>query len=319
MPRFLLPPTVEQHFQFVQDGVDSLNFWIPTCRTLWDGRTGVFSRSMRMAPPPENFVADYVTVSVVNLARDSKGAFKEKYHHGTVKRHIAHWFNPSNSELLAAPAEWDVCAMGTFAKTTVWMERMHPKEEEKTDSRGRMKICFAEFPPAEDDEASPETPRDGDPPSDNPIPDPAGEDSTSSNIEAIYNSIELEWGDGLLDSYETPPPPDTQESDEAPVDSTAPETQPDNGSNDLPPILSPELLSPSAIGLEAGEPVPSAIEAMLMEEVPPPVCFGHVCEYEMEESWERRYGGVYTVDFDDVRGIAAFATGSGKIVLLEFV
>lgn len=329
MPRLALRPTIEQHFQFSPDGVDSLNFWIPTCRTLWDGRTGVFSRSMRMAPPPENFVADYVTVSIVNLVHDAKGAVMDKHNDGAVTRHVAHWFDPDTSQLLAAPAEWDVCAMGTFAKTAVWMERNYAKSGEDGDTKPTMKICFAEFPPEEENARKSTSVHS----TDGMSPDSTAEALDNDNATKPENPTSLAWWEDLIEESFQLDLPIFHDDDHEP-DSL--ELAPLNTSPEAPPpvaisteqSLPPNMKNGSENATEEADLVDNMGEAILdqinidltpMEDNQTPVSFGHICEYQMDEGWERQYGGIYTVDFDDARGIAAFATGSGKIVLLEFI
>jgi hypothetical protein len=311
-------PTIDQELIFRQDGVDSLNFWIPTCRTLWDGRTGVFSRSLRRAPAPENFVADYATLSVVELHRDENGEVTEKYSGGTVTRHMAHWFDPELGELLGEPAEWDVCAMGTFAKTAVWMERRKRHGPYKVEEdMGRIRICFAEFPP-EDDVGSQRENRDE-------IGDslPAGNrGSGSRGHEQVTgpttdHPISSDWWEALIEEPTLASAANVEIAD----DETA-------ESNEITTTLHPEDSSatehegsPLAAAQEDFDPMPdhSVSDGIPTDDTQTPVSFGHFCEYELGEDWEKHYGGIYTVDFDDARGIAAFATGSGKVVLFEFL
>jgi hypothetical protein len=315
-----IAPTIEQEFTFRQDGVDSLNFWIPTCRTLWDGRTGVFSRSLRRAPPPENFVADYATLSVVELNRDANGEVMERYNSGTVTRHMAHWFDPEIGELLGAPADWDVCAMGTFAKTAVWMELRRTIEPVRMEEHmGRTRICFAEFPPEEDVESQRENREIGG-------NLPAGgsgsglgrqEQGTGVTIDHPTDWEELIQGEELIEELVVANAANTGIAEEETAESrqTA-DTLPQGDSS-----TTQHEGSPLAAAQEDFDPMPdhSVSDGMPIDDIQPPVSFGHFCEYELGEDWEKDYGGIYTVDFDDARGVAAFATGSGKVVLFEFV
>ncbi|PVF98816.1 hypothetical protein CPB86DRAFT_814485 [Serendipita vermifera] len=45
---------------------------------------------------------------------------------------------------------------------------------------------------------------------------------------------------------------------------------------------------------------------------------GHVCEFYMLQ-WVQDYRGIYSVEFDDARGRLVVATGSGKILIADFV
>jgi hypothetical protein len=47
--------------------------------------------------------------------------------------------------------------------------------------------------------------------------------------------------------------------------------------------------------------------------------YGHLCELPVSPEWAAENGGINTVDFDDARGRLAFATGSGKILVWEFI
>jgi hypothetical protein len=50
-----------------------------------------------------------------------------------------------------------------------------------------------------------------------------------------------------------------------------------------------------------------------------PRIFGDICEFPMPQKWVRDYEGICMADFDDARGRLAFATGSGKILMVELV
>jgi hypothetical protein len=50
-----------------------------------------------------------------------------------------------------------------------------------------------------------------------------------------------------------------------------------------------------------------------------PRIFGDICEFLMPQKWVQDYGGICMADFDDARGRLAFATGSGKILMVELV
>ena len=353
--RFLFP-NVEQDLQFQPDGVDSLNFWIPTCRVLWDGRTtGVFSRSMRMAPAPEDFTADYVTLSTVELVRNAEnGEIMEKHQDGTVRRHVAHWFDPHRAELLVAPADWDVCAMGTFAKTAVWMERTRAvDDEEGAPPPGRIKVCFADFlgeggvggdghagggGGAERSRASEELSGSvgpsggGDSNLEMGDPRGGGEGEATMTITTTEESGVPDWWGSLgaavaerildeeigigdipeMDHVESPSA-SRAGSEEASSSAGRAVGGSQDALNLLPPLLEAEEPEDVMPGHSVLDRDVSTIDVQL------PVSFGHFCEYELEEDWERRYGRVYTVDFDDARGVVAFATGRGKVVLLEFL
>jgi hypothetical protein len=310
-------PTIEQQCTFRQDGVDSLNFWIPTCRVLWDGRTGVFSRSMRLAPPPETFVADYATLSIVELFRDTNGEVMERHSGGTVTRHIAHWFDPDTSGLLAAPADWDICAMGTFAKTAVWMERMKSDDEsDKRESVGRVRICFAEFPAEAKEVEGLRERRDED--GDSISGGSRGPALETGNQEqetgpTADHPTPVDWWEGLIEEPVIANATDGERVEEGPAESK----ELISAAHQHDPSTTPHEGTPLAGELEGFDPMPD--HSVSDGEIPAPVSFGHFCEYEMDEEWEKHYGGIYTVDFDDARGVAAFATGSGKIVLFEFV
>jgi hypothetical protein len=181
---------------------------VPTCSQLWDGGIGVFSISLSA---PEFLIADFVTLSLVKLHCEASGEVTGEASGGTVTRNLAHPFVPENGGLLKAPDRCDVYAIGAFAKTAVWMERNVPLKV----GRERIRICFAEFPPADN----------GDP-----------------------------------------------------------------------------------------MPVASSVDA-----IPTPASFGHFCKYQLDNDWEKNHGAIYEVHFDDARGIVALATGSGTVVLLEFL
>jgi hypothetical protein len=273
---------------------------------------------MRIAPPPETFVADYATLSIVELVRDASGEIMERHVSGTVTRHVAHWFDEDIGGLLAAPADWDVCAMGTFAKTAVWMERT--KNAESEENAGRVRICFAEFP-AEEEEVRVLRER---------IKDDVGdlsEGSTGSGLGTEGQGQEtgpttnhptpVDWWEGLIEEPAIANAADGGMVEQEPTESKQMTPAPHQGDSLTIPNESP----PMAGELEQVDSIPdhSVSDGMPVDEITPPVSFGHVCEYEMDKDWEKCYGGIYTVDFDDARGVAAFATGCGKIVLFEFV
>lgn len=145
MYRGAVLPNIVQRCGFENDNVDAADVWVPTCRNLWDGRVGVFSRGI----VNDEFQAGYIALSLLHL-KPGAANYLPTMHLDLTKITRTSVFVVPEGGIVTSPMDWDICAMGTFAKTVVWMEYdQNPYTEEDEAPLQRIgRICFAEFPVA---------------------------------------------------------------------------------------------------------------------------------------------------------------------------
>lgn len=151
-----IQPTDIQHCIFTSGNLDSTEVWVPSCRKLWDGRTGVFSRGI----VNDEFQAGFITLSTINLPMstpddDSIHRFKKKLKAKglamdmtTIERKAVYLIREGGIVTAPHPSGWDLCAMGSFGKTVVWLEYEQDSEAtEVVEGEQRVgRVCFADFP-----------------------------------------------------------------------------------------------------------------------------------------------------------------------------
>lgn len=148
-------PTDIQHCVFTSSQLDAAETWVPTCRRIWDGRTGIFSRGV----VNNDDQAGFVTLSMINLQpHGTEGSFLSSAQRPKSKGKSVNMTNIERKAVFVvreggivtapSPSDWDLCAMGSFGKTVVWLEYEQGSdvinEEDEQQRVGR--VCFAEFP-----------------------------------------------------------------------------------------------------------------------------------------------------------------------------
>ncbi|KAG8809959.1 hypothetical protein FRC17_003155 [Serendipita sp. 399] len=115
--------------------------WLPRCRYLWDGRTGIFSRTW-LGPC-------VCKLLVIDVATKDKASIETKVEDGVTYtvRHANQLLRRSIEEMSRLGGGGDVWTVGIFFKAMAWLE--HAPSD---DSPGRdgVKIRFVEFPPSTD-------------------------------------------------------------------------------------------------------------------------------------------------------------------------
>jgi hypothetical protein len=139
----LLEPSMEvksqtpgflQYYHIKEDRPESGSPYLSIVRSLWDGRVGVFSRCTM----EEGSEGDYVTMSTIQDKADMRN---EEF---WINPHVSRWVRGVG--LAISLDDWDMCCVGTFGKTAVWLEGVSIPTP-TTTAQEIEKICFANFPP----------------------------------------------------------------------------------------------------------------------------------------------------------------------------
>jgi hypothetical protein len=259
-----LKPSSTWFFKFDQTETTRISRrWSPRCRYLWDDRIGVFSRTvtspqlvtLTIINPKRPDLTDMPTTTVMNSLPVMIAPA-----HRVLLREI------SDDEVIAHSAGgWDLWFVGIFAKGVAWLECRKVDHFEFGD-QNIGKICFAEFPPMEDE--------------------------TQWKLEKVISGDQDGTDIGVVDEgHESLHLSDHSEK----------ELWPMNNSSMLSTVGSERVSdNTDQPDFETGG-------------------FGQVAEYRLEEGWDDGYEGIYSIDYDDARGRVAFATGSGKVLIYEFL
>ncbi|PVF98814.1 hypothetical protein CPB86DRAFT_784457 [Serendipita vermifera] len=345
-------PHLHHYYPFTEDRPATEAPWLSIVRRLWDGRIGAFSRCMI----DEDSEEDYVTLSILDDEENSDG-FDDPW----MEQRMARWIKGAG--LAISLDEWDMCSIGTFGKTAIWLEGPSklllgttPYEIER--------ICFANFPPPRrpgtqtasvrsDDSLvlSPQSKRSG---TDSPISasDPAALQEATDTTSQVLPEETLQGEKGVenrlirKDSWETITDSSDQEADQASGSYPRPKgdmffhenfgsMNEEDTNEEIAPLVTSQHTSPTSPIMGAthdnvGPSMELASEGPMNgsnEEAEPnlgsstrlPETFGDTCEFSMPQKWIQDYKSIYMVDFDDARGRLAFATGSGKILMVELV
>ena len=274
-PAIKVPCNVRKVFTFQTNARELTDVWLPTCRSLADGKLGVFSRSSA----PESMQADCLTLAVLNIESDSPNDVLVE-----AKRGISRQVDGQVS--VARNGDWNLYGTGTHGRAVVWMEDDGSAPSGDTIPNQSYKMCFASFAaavaPLQPDPAAPSTPL-----STTAVVD---EDHTVDTIDPSSSHTHTAGSTGTSSNSH-----ESQDSDSV--------EDLENGEEEL--VWNPLFEAPEALDLE--RPLSKFRTS------------GHVCELELSADLARKYGGFNTVDFDDVRGRIAFATGSGQILICELV
>jgi hypothetical protein len=117
---------------------------------------GVFSRGI----VNDEFQAGIITLSTINIPISSPEddlihAFTKKLKRKglatdmtTIDRKAVYLIRDGGIVTAPHPSEWDLCAMGSFGKTVVWLEYDQESGETGVAEREQRvgRVCFAEFP-----------------------------------------------------------------------------------------------------------------------------------------------------------------------------
>lgn len=268
-PATEFPHAIRKVFTFQVDTWDLSDMSFPTCKSLADGRLGVFSRLSAAGSAQ----GDYLTLATLDTRFNSPNEALIEARR-SISRTVA------GQVSVACHGDWNLYGTGTYGRAAVWMEDDGSAPSGDTIPLQNYKMCFATFAdaalPLEPDSAASSTPLSTTVEVDeNHTMDESGSSSTYSHS---HGSESTETSSSNQGSH--------LEGDEEELEEDAQEV-----------IWDRQLEAPER----------------------PLATSGHICEFELSADLARKYGGFNTVDFDDARGRVAFATGSGKILIYEFV
>ncbi|PVF98811.1 hypothetical protein CPB86DRAFT_340668 [Serendipita vermifera] len=141
----IAPATIQVLYHNPDDTRNIGFVWIPRCRSLWDGRTGVFSHSWN--------IPQIVTFSLIDILTgdpdENKGNIVD-YTAGTgyvvapAQRIVMKWL-PAHGSIAKSVGGWNLWTVGGSAKGAAWL-----KDMEYTEA-STLEVSILDVPPVEDE------------------------------------------------------------------------------------------------------------------------------------------------------------------------